>query len=72
MQSAMSDRTGVFILALQPWVIAIASAGAVASDGSGAGDDVGDHLALRDSRPNLGKRSCCKFSEGLVSVRGIT
>jgi hypothetical protein len=50
MQSAKSDRTGVFILALPPWVIAIASAGAVASDGSGAGGDVGDHLGLQDSR----------------------
>jgi hypothetical protein len=40
MQSAISDRTGVFILALPPWVIAIASAGAVASDGCGPGGDL--------------------------------
>ena len=50
MQSAISDRTGVFILALPPWVITIASAGAVASDGSGAVDDVEGRPALRDSR----------------------
>jgi len=70
MQSAINDRTGVFILALPPWVIAIASAGAVASDGSGAGGDVGDPRAAR--LPNLRKRGCWKFSEGLVSVRDIT
>ena len=40
MQSAISDRNGVFILALPPWVIAIASAGAVASDGCGPGGDL--------------------------------
>jgi hypothetical protein len=40
MQSAISNRTGVFILALPPWVIAIASAGAVASDGSRPGGDL--------------------------------
>ena len=31
MQYAISERTGVFSLALAPWVIAIASAGAAAS-----------------------------------------
>ena len=48
MQYAISDRIGVFSLALPPWVIAIASAGAVASDGSGAGDNVEGRPALRD------------------------
>ena len=59
MQYAISDRIGVFSLALPPWVIAIASAGSV----------VPPSLA---GFPNLGKHGCYKFSEGLMSVRDIT
>jgi hypothetical protein len=47
MQYAISDRIGVFSLALPPWVIAIASAGSVASDGSGEVDDMEGRPALR-------------------------
>jgi hypothetical protein len=50
MQYAIRDRTGVFSLALPPWVVAIASAGPLASDGSGAGDDVEGRPGLQDSR----------------------
>ena len=71
MQYAISDRIGVFSLALPPWVIAIASAGSVASDGSGEVDDMEGRQSPAGF-PNLGKRGCYKFSEGLVSVRDIT
>ena len=50
MQYAISDRIGVFSLALPPWVIAIASAGSVASDGSGEVDDMEGRPAPQDSR----------------------
>jgi len=53
MQYPISDRIGVFSVALPPWVIAIASPGAVASDESGAVDDMEGHPALQD--PESGK-----------------